>query len=147
MNAYWIADKSVISPAELNAQGVFYQRLSLEEADYQPVLDSLRTERGYGTQDEVALTPDMANLDALLEKFDGEHFHDEDEVRFVKGGAGIFDIRSTDDRWMRVQVDVGDLIVVPAKRHHRFELTDEKTIHCVRMFQVAAGWVPHYRDA
>ena len=47
---------------------------------------------------------------------------------------------------MRVLVEAGDLIIVPAKRHHRFELTADKTIRCVRLFQDAAGWVPHYRD-
>lgn len=60
-------------------------------------------------------------------------------------GDGIFDIRSRDDRWMRVVVEVGDLIVVPAKRHHRFLLTDKKDIRCVRLFKDASGWVPHYR--
>ena len=145
MNAFWLQTQSPISAAELNAEGVLYRAVGTTPSDYQPVLDELREERGYGTQDEVALAPDTPNLDGLLAKFDGEHFHDEDEVRLVLDGAGIFDIRSRDDRWMRVQVDVGDLIVVPAKRYHRFELTPTRTIQCVRMFQDASGWVPHYR--
>ena len=145
MKAHWIDDGTTITAEELNAQGIVYQHLSLDPAEYQPVLDVLRTERGYGTQDEVALAPTTPNLDALLQKFDGEHFHDEDEVRFVLDGAGIFDIRSDEDRWMRVEVESQDLIVVPAKRYHRFELTETQTIRCVRMFQDAAGWVPHYR--
>ena len=61
-------------------------------------------------------------------------------------GEGIFDIRSRDDRWMRVKVEEGDLIVVPAKRYHRFELTETKTIRCVRLFQDQSGWVPVYRQ-
>lgn len=60
-------------------------------------------------------------------------------------GAGVFDIRSSDDRWMRVVVEPGDLLVVPARRYHRFELTEARTIRCVRLFQDMSGWVPHYR--
>jgi 1,2-dihydroxy-3-keto-5-methylthiopentene dioxygenase len=67
-------------------------------------------------------------------------------VRFVLEGEGIFDIRSRDDRWMRVVVERGDLIVVPKDRHHRFMLTEHKTIRCVRLFQDKSGWTPHYRQ-
>ncbi|GAB4215715.1 MAG: hypothetical protein OHK0013_41520 [Sandaracinaceae bacterium] len=61
-------------------------------------------------------------------------------------GAGIFDIRSRDDRWMRIEVGPGDLIVVPKGRHHRFFLTASRTIRALRLFEDQAGWVPHYRD-
>jgi 1,2-dihydroxy-3-keto-5-methylthiopentene dioxygenase len=44
-----------------------------------------------------------------------------------------------------VQVEKGDLIVVPKDRNHRFMLTERKAIRCVRLFKDAAGWVPHYR--
>ena len=44
----------------------------------------------------MALSPAMENLDAICAKFVDEHFHDEDEVRFVLEGAGVFDIRSKD---------------------------------------------------
>ena len=36
-----------------------------------------------------------------------------------------------DERWMRVIVEPGDLLVVPKGKHHRFELTAAKTIRCV----------------
>ena len=145
MKATWLDDGTEIDRNTLNAQGVLNQALPLEPSGYQPTMDMLKSERGYIEQDQVELRPETPNLDAICKKFDDEHYHDEDEVRFVLEGEGIFDIRSTDDRWMRVLVQAGDLIVVPAKRHHRFELTDAKTIRCVRLFQDQAGWVPHYR--
>ena len=40
-----------------------------------------------------------------------------------------------------------DLIVVPKDRHHRFFLTDQRSIRCVRLFQDPAGWTPVYREA
>ncbi len=48
---------------------------------------------------------------------------------------------------MRVTVERGDLIVVPKNRHHRFLLTDDQQIRCVRLFKDRAGWTPHYRRA
>jgi 1,2-dihydroxy-3-keto-5-methylthiopentene dioxygenase len=137
----------VISPSQLNEQGVYYVQLSTDEVAYQPPVDALKAERGYIEQDVIALRPDTPNLDAICAKFVDEHLHDDDEVRFVLEGAGIFDIRSQDDRWMRVVVEPGDLIVVPKDRHHRFLLTDAKTIRCVRLFRDTSGWVPRYRAA
>lgn len=72
--------------------------------------------------------------------------HDDDEVRFILDGEGIFDIRTRDERWMRVVVERGDLIVVPKDRHHRFMLTNTKSIKAVRLFKDESGWVPHHRD-
>ncbi len=145
MKAIWRESGAAIDAATLTAQGVLNQALPLEPVGYQPTMDELKTERGYIEQDIVELSPAMPNLDAICAKFDGEHLHAEDEVRFVLEGEGIFDIRSDDDRWMRVTVSAGDLIVVPAKRYHRFELTDAKHIRCVRLFQDQSGWVPEYR--
>ena len=96
-------------------------------------------------QDIVELSPSTPNLDAICVKFEGEHLHDDDEVRFVLEVEGIFDIRSRDNRYMRVFVERGDLIIVPKERHHRFLLTETKSIRCVRLFRDASGWVPHYR--
>ena len=145
MEAHWMDSDETIGADALAAEGVLYRRLSTEPAAFQGPLDALKEAEGYVEQDEVALTPDTPNLDAICAKFVDEHYHDEDEVRFVLEGAGVFDIRSRDDRWMRVTVEPGDLIVVPKERHHRFFLTDAKHIRCVRLFQDASGWVPHYR--
>jgi 1,2-dihydroxy-3-keto-5-methylthiopentene dioxygenase len=145
MRAHWLQEQGDIAAAELNAQGVHYEKLSIEPAQYQSPLDALKQSRGYIEQDVVALAPETPNLDTICAKFIDEHYHDDDEVRFVLEGEGIFDIRSRDDRWMRVFVERGDLIVVPKDRHHRFMLTESKAIRCVRLFRDSSGWVPHYR--
>lgn len=145
MKAHDRETQEPISAEQLLSQGVFYQQLPLEPAAYQPTLDALKAAEGYIEQDVIELTPQTPNLEEVCAKFDDEHLHEEDEVRFVLKGEGVFDIRSKDDRWMRVTVEQGDLIVVPKDRYHRFELTERKTIQCVRLFQDKAGWVPHYR--
>lgn len=148
MRLEWLephADYPTLDLAHLRRNGVTYEQLELADAAYQGPLDSLKRERGYIEQDVVALSPTTENLPAICAKFADEHLHTDDEVRFVLEGEGIFDIRDDDDRWMRVIVEAGDLIVVPKDRHHRFFLTDSQQIRCVRLFQDSAGWVPHYR--
>ena len=102
-------------------------------------------ERGYVTMDQVKMWEDMPNFQALCDKFVGEHLHTDDEVRFVLAGSGVFEIRSLDDKWMKVIVEPSDFILVPANRFHRFYLTDEKKIQCVRLFKDQSGWTPLYR--
>jgi 1,2-dihydroxy-3-keto-5-methylthiopentene dioxygenase len=145
MKAHWLEQQQPISADELNRAGVYYAKLGIDQRSYQGPLDALKAARGYVAQDIVTLSPSTPNLDAICAKFIDEHFHDDDEVRFVLEGEGIFDIRSEDDRFMRVQVEQGDLIVVPKDRHHRFMLTETKQIRCVRLFRDQSGWVPHYR--
>jgi 1,2-dihydroxy-3-keto-5-methylthiopentene dioxygenase len=148
MKAHWLDSKAgSIDPTELAEQGVAYQQLRTEPAWYRSTVDMLKSDRGYIEEDIVELGPSTPNLEAICAKFVDEHHHDEDEVRFVLAGEGIFDIRSDEDQWMRIVVQPGDLIVVPAGRHHRFLLTESKHIKCVRLFRNASGWVPHYRQA
>ena len=148
MQLAWIEaqpDYPALDVAHLRSVGVLYEALEIEGEAYQPTLDTLKRERGYIEQDVIELRPDTENLEAICAKFKDEHLHTDDEVRFVLAGEGIFDIRDDADRWMRVTVEAGDLIVVPKDRHHRFFLTETKQIRCVRLFQDSSGWVPHYR--
>ena len=145
MKAHYMDNDAAIGADELNGQGVLYARHATDEATFRGPLEALKSARGYVEEDVVALSPDTPNLDVICAKFIDEHYHDDDEVRFVVEGEGVFDIRSDEDRWMRVVVEPGDLIVVPAKRHHRFLLTEQKTIRCVRLFKDTSGWEPHYR--
>ena len=147
MQAWWLDTDEPISTDTLRDNDVLYERLGVTEPEYRVAVDRLKLDRGYVEEDVIELRPETPSLEAICAKFVDEHRHTEDEVRFVLHGEGIFDIRSRDDRYMRVQVEQGDLIVVPKDRNHRFMLTDRKTIRCVRLFQDKAGWVPHYREA
>ena len=146
MKAHWLDSGGDISPATLGKNDVFYTRIDTAPERCRAPLDDVKRERGYIEEDVVELGPSTPNLDAVCAKFIDEHFHDDDEVRFVLEGEGIFDIRSLDDRWMRVEVHPGDLIIVPKDRHHRFLLTDKRSIRCVRLFKDRSGWTPHYRE-
>ena len=130
---------------ELRAFGVLHQRLPVEARAAE--MARIKRDHGYRDEDEVALSAETPNLDAICAKFDKEHYHTLDEVRFVVDGEGIFDVRDKSDRWVRIHVDKGDLIIIPANTYHRFFLTDTKKIRCVRLFLNNDGWAPLYRDA
>jgi len=152
MKLEWLDDsqrqrEQPLSMGDLERVGVLHERLELTPESYQPALDRLMGERGYVEQDIVELNPQTPQLTEICAKFVGEHLHTDDEVRYVLAGSGIFDIRSADDRWMRVTVEQGDLLVVPANLHHRFSLSERKHIRCVRLFKDRSGWVPHYRPS
>jgi 1,2-dihydroxy-3-keto-5-methylthiopentene dioxygenase len=145
MRANWLDSGEALGADTLRAEGVLYERLPVE--GFRSPVDALKLERGYVKEDVVELRPSTPGLDAICAKFDCEHFHDDDEVRFILEGEGIFDVRSLDDRFMRIVVEVADLIVVPAGRYHRFLLTDSRTVRAVRLFKDPSGWVPRYRAA
>jgi len=130
---------------QLKSFGVLYERLPLKQRAAE--IARIKREHGYVDDDEVALSSETPNLEAICAKFDKEHYHTLDEVRFVIEGEGIFDVRDKNDQWVRIVVEEGDLIIIPAKTYHRFMLTDMKKIRCARLFLNHDGWAPLYREA
>lgn len=145
MKAKWLEKGGFVSAQELGQEGVFYEYFEPNPATFQQGLDAWKAKRGYVAQDEVKLSPQTPNLDAILAKFSDEHLHTDDEVRYIVSGEGIFDVRSRADQWIRILVEAGDFIIVPANMYHRFTLTETKTIHAVRLFKENPSWVPVYR--
>ena len=145
MRAYRLDQPSQsLGTDDLRGFGVLHQRFPATSRSSE--LDRIKREHGYVDEDEVSLSRDTPNLDAICAKFDKEHYHTLDEVRFVVEGEGIFDVRDKSDRWVRIHVDEGDLIIIPAQTYHRFYLTDSKSIRCARLFLNHDGWAPLYRE-
>jgi 1,2-dihydroxy-3-keto-5-methylthiopentene dioxygenase len=111
---------------------------------YAPEIDRLREEGGYVTADVINVNPETPNLDTMLAKFDKEHTHSEDEVRFTVAGGGLFHIHPADGPVFSITVEAGDLINVPRGTKHWFNLCKSRTIRCIRLFEDKAGWTPHY---
>lgn len=114
-------------------------------AAYAPEVDALKARGGYITADVIDVTPDVPNLQALLDKFNKEHRHAEDEVRFIVKGRGIFYIHpETEAPLFSIEIEEGDLINVPAGTKHWFDLCADRTIRAIRLFREKAGWTPVY---
>ena len=140
MRAYYLADNAEISGQKLKDEGILYWPMPTDDAAWEAPLAQIRDDRGYVQMDQIHLDPQTPNIEALCDKFFAEHSHSDEEIRFVVGGSGIFDLRDEDDRWMRVHVEAGDLIIVPAHKHHRFTLDEARTITCKRLFKDTSGW-------
>lgn len=147
MRAYPLDDPAqAMALDDLARRGVLSWHVPPDEQERAATIETIKREHGYVDEDFVELGPQTPNLEAICAKFDKEHFHTEDEVRFVVEGAGIFDVRDEGDRWIRIEVEQGDIIVIPANTHHRFYLTEQKHIRCMRLFANHDGWAPIYRE-
>ncbi|MEL7499289.1 MAG: cupin domain-containing protein [Planctomycetota bacterium] len=113
---------------------------------YKPEIERLKKSHGFVTADVINVSPSTPGLDDMLAKFDKEHLHTEDEVRFTVEGSGVFHINPETAPVFSVTVESGDLISVPKGTHHWFNLCSDKRIRCIRLFEDMSGWTPHYME-
>lgn len=143
--------------ATLGELGIDYERWSLERvgadasadavlAAYADEIEDMKRRGGYVTADVIDVHAGTPNLDAMLARFDKEHTHDEDEVRFILAGRGIFFLH-IGGRVASVEVGPGDMLRVPRGTTHWFTLCEERRIRAIRWFQDTAGWTPHYTES
>lgn len=116
-------------------------------AAYRDEIERLKAQGGYVTADVIDVSPSTAGLEAMLAKFRREHWHDEDEVRFVIEGRGLFQIHPRGKSVFGIEVEKGDLIRVPRGTWHWFDLCEERRIRAIRLFQDPAGWTPRYTES
>jgi len=155
-------DRTITGQEEISAylqpHGIWYEKWEVagrltdnptpEEilATYDPEIERLKERGGFVTADVIAVTPETPGLDEMLNKFKKEHTHSEDEVRFTVKGSGVFHIHPDNGPVFAVQVEQGDLINVPKDTKHWFDLCDDRNIQCIRLFEDASGWAPHYTE-
>lgn len=108
--------------------------------------EELKQTAGYQSRDLVVIHPEIPNLDAMLSKFDKCHIHEDDEVRYIVAGKGIFGFVRPDGSQVELTVQPEEYINVPANTEHWFYLTGEKRVKAVRYFVSTEGWIPHYTD-
>lgn len=130
-----------VSEAELARIGVFYRKCpTIEE------LNEVALERQYKNRDEITLNLQTFNNDleaynAKMKQFYAEHYHEDEEIRYIVEGEGYFDVRNKDDRWIRARMEPEDLLVLPAGIYHRFTLSNgPKHIKAIRLFKDEPKW-------
>jgi 1,2-dihydroxy-3-keto-5-methylthiopentene dioxygenase len=131
----WDADGARVSP-DASPEEIL--------AAYAPEIEKLKVEGGYVTADVIDIKPETPNLEPMLQKFRPEHWHDEDEVRFIVKGHGRFHIAQKNGDVAAITMEAGDLIRVPRGTNHWFDLCEDRTVRAIRLFQDTSGWTPHY---
>ena len=114
---------------------------------YKEKIDALKAAGGYVTADVIDVHAETPNLETMLAKFRSEHWHDEDEVRLIVEGRGLFHIHPPGQPVFAIEVTAGDCIRVPRGTHHWFDLCGDRRIRAIRLFQDKSGWTPHYTES
>jgi 1,2-dihydroxy-3-keto-5-methylthiopentene dioxygenase len=155
-------NRTLTDPAEINSflapHGICHERWDVAGrigpdatndeilSAYAPEIERLKAAGGYVTADVINVNPATPGLDEMLARFDKEHTHSEDEVRFTVHGSGVFHIHPATGPVFSITVEAGDLINVPRGTRHWFNLCGTRTIRCIRLFEDKSGWTPHYQE-
>lgn len=121
---------------ELGKLGVLYYRFpDLED------VDKLAAQRGYKNRDEITVSPDKMGdvYEDKVKVFFNEHLHEDEEIRYIRGGQGYFDVRSHGDDWVRVQLEKDDLLILPAGIYHRFTTDESNVRHPPALLHMPSG--------
>eukprot|EP01135_Chromosphaera_perkinsii_P001563 Nk52_evm33s207 gene=Nk52_evmTU33s207 len=132
-----------VSLEELRALGCEAFVVKVEEDEsHMNEIEKICKERNYSNRDVVSISKDTPNIDGALVKFFTEHIHEDEEIRYILDGSGYFDVRSADDKWIRIFVETGDLLIVPSGIYHRFTLDESMKVKAMRLFKDVPLWTP-----
>jgi 1,2-dihydroxy-3-keto-5-methylthiopentene dioxygenase len=97
-----------VDPSYLSNLGVLYHHFSDEED-----VNKLASDRSYKNRDVITVSPEkMGDIyEEKVKSFFHEHLHEDEEIRYIRDGAGFFDVRSEGDEWVRIYLEKDDLIV------------------------------------
>lgn len=136
-----------VSQDTLDRLGVIYRFIS-DPAQ----LEQVAKEREYKNRDQVVLNLDSfggdeAAYNAKMQQFYKEHYHEDEEIRYIVDGEGYFDVRDGSDRWIRAKLLKHDLLILPAGIYHRFTLSSRlKNVTALRLFKDEPKWEAINRD-
>lgn len=133
-----------VDPSYLASLGVLYSN----HPDLSTV-DVLAKQRDYKNRDEITVSPTAMGdvYEDKVKSFFNEHLHEDEEIRYVRDGAGYFDVRSEGDDWVRIRLEKDDLIILPAGIYHRFTTDQDNYIKAMRLFKDEPKWTPLNRGA
>ncbi|TVY51310.1 1,2-dihydroxy-3-keto-5-methylthiopentene dioxygenase [Lachnellula cervina] len=150
MRAYWFDNQPgdqrelhdsgrTVDPSYLQNLGVIYHNIS-DEKD----VDKLAAERSYKNRDLITVSPEKMGdvYEEKVKSFFHEHLHEDEEIRYIRDGAGFFDVRSEGDEWVRILLEKDDLIILPAGIYHRFTTDSKNYIVATRLFKEEPKWTP-----
>ncbi|KAK6167929.1 hypothetical protein SNE40_021852 [Patella caerulea] len=128
--------------------GIMYWEIDSDTYETNEELKQIRKERGYSYEDEITITEQaLPNYHEKLKIFFTEHLHSDEEIRYILDGSGYFDVRDSDETWIRIKVDKNDMITLPAGIYHRFTLDDKNYVKAKRYFVGEPVWTPINRPA
>ncbi|TFK50152.1 1,2-dihydroxy-3-keto-5-methylthiopentene dioxygenase [Heliocybe sulcata] len=143
---------SSVPPSTLEQLGVHYWNIPVHDGGEFDVkeVDAIAREREYKNRDVINVSKEGLGeaYEAKIKMFFEEHMHEDEEIRYILGGSGFFDVREhPTDNWIRIAMEPGDMIVLPAGIYHRFTLDERNVIKAMRLFKDEPKWTPYNRGA
>ncbi|GMH08468.1 hypothetical protein Nepgr_010308 [Nepenthes gracilis] len=138
--------KEYVSQEKLEEIGLLCWQLNAKDYEKDEELKKIRETRDYNYMDLLDLCPEKVdNYEEKLRNFYTEHIHADEEIRYCLEGSGYFDVRDQDDRWIRIRVKSGDLIILPGGIYHRFTLDTSNYVKLMRLFKGEPVWTSYNR--
>ncbi|KAL4200164.1 hypothetical protein AMTRI_Chr03g148310 [Amborella trichopoda] len=138
-----------VSLDKLAELGVLYWHLDADNYETDEEFNKIRESRGYTYSDLITCCPDkLPNYECKLKSFYEEHIHTDEEIRFLLEGSGMCPLicaLDNNDRWIRIWVKKGDMIVLPAGIYHRFTMDSDNHTKALRLFVGEPVWTPYNR--
>lgn len=138
-----------VSLEKLLQLGVEYYKLDHLHIEEEGKLAKLRKERSFTYEDHINISKESLGdqFEPKCKAFWNEHLHPDLEIRFFIDGNGYFDVRDENDKWIRMELVPGDLIILPAGIYHRFTLDVNEHCNLLRYFVGVPKWTPYPRPA
>uniref|UniRef100_H3BZD3 Acireductone dioxygenase n=1 Tax=Tetraodon nigroviridis TaxID=99883 RepID=H3BZD3_TETNG len=137
-----------VSMEQLKKLGVFHWKLNADVYETDPELEKIRKDHGYSYMDIITIHRDtLSNYEEKLKVFFDEHLHLDDEIRYILDGTAYFDVRDKEDRWIRIAMNKGDMITLPAGIYHRFTVDETNYTKAMRLFVGEPVWKAYNRPA
>lgn len=137
-----------VSEQKLKELGVLYYKVETMDQ-----LNEIASKRDYKNRDEIVLNlasfnNDIDAFNAKMAMFYKEHYHEDEEIRYIMDGEGYFDVRSADDKWIRAKLNKNDMLILPAGIYHRFTLSSgQRYVKAMRLFKDEPKWEAINRDS
>nr|POE76224.1 1,2-dihydroxy-3-keto-5-methylthiopentene dioxygenase [Quercus suber] len=128
-----------VTPTQLSTLGILHYELPDDLAR----VDAIAAERSYKNRDEIEISPaTLPGYEEKVKNFFHEHLHEDEEIRYILAGGGFFDVRQKDDAWVRIRLERGDLMIMPAGIYHRFTTDEQNYTKALRLFKEDPKWTP-----
>jgi 1,2-dihydroxy-3-keto-5-methylthiopentene dioxygenase len=138
--------------AQMNELDILFERWETTDdlpadADQETILDiykdaiaKLNDANGFELVDVAILSPDNPQKEHIRQQFNFEHTHSDFEMRFFVEGSGLFYFHLNEKVYLLL-CEKGDLISVPAKINHWFDMGENPDFKLIRFFPTEDGWV------